>query len=94
VVDLTARNLAMSTAMALAHGRGGDSARQAGSERVQARSRELLRQLDPGQVKERLEALLSAARDGQGAEVAFLDRWGYDRDQRAAIAAAIESVAE
>ena len=94
VVDLTARNLAMSTAMALAHGRNGDSERQAGSERVQARSRELLRQLDPAQVKERLEALLSAARDGQGAEVAFLDRWGYDPGQRAAIAAAIESVAE
>jgi hypothetical protein len=94
VVDLTARNLAMSTAMALAHGRGGDSERQAGSERVQTRSRELLRQLDPVQVKERLEALLSAARDGRGAEVAFLDRWGYDPDQRAAIATAIESVAE
>jgi hypothetical protein len=45
-------------------------------------------------VKERLEALLSAARDGRGAEVAFLDRWGYDPDQRAAIATAIESVAE
>ncbi|MFM7362481.1 MAG: hypothetical protein ACKO6F_09155 [Cyanobium sp.] len=93
VVDLTARNLAMSTAMALAHGRSGDGERQAGSERVRARSRELLRLLEPGAVKRSLEALLAAARDGTGEEVAFLERWGYDSEQRAAIAAAVESVA-
>jgi hypothetical protein len=37
---------------------------------------------------------LAAARDGQGDDGAFLDRWGYDAEQRAAIAAAIEAVAE
>ncbi|MFM7265836.1 MAG: hypothetical protein ACKOZW_09675 [Cyanobium sp.] len=94
VVDLTARNLAMSTAMALAHGRVGDGERQAASERVQARSRELLRQLEPQAVKARLETLLQAARDGEGEDRAFLDRWGYDPEQRAAIALAVESVAE
>lgn len=94
VVDLTARNLAMSTAMALAHGRLGDRERQSASERVQVRSRELLRQLDPALVKERLETLLAAARDGAGDDLAFLDRWGYDAEQRVAIAAAVESVAE
>jgi hypothetical protein len=92
VVDLTVRNLAMSTAMALAHGRNGDSERQAASERVQTRSRELLRQLDPAQVRELVEALLAAARDGQGEEVAFLERWGYDPGQREAISTALESV--
>ncbi|MEB3255098.1 MAG: hypothetical protein VKJ05_01790 [Synechococcaceae cyanobacterium] len=94
VVDLTARNLAMSTAMALAHGRSGDGERQLASERVQSRSRELLRQLDPAAVKLRLETLLLAARDGQGDDLAFLDRWGYDGEQRAAIAVAVNSVAE
>ncbi|MFO0040161.1 MAG: hypothetical protein ACK522_14635 [Synechococcaceae cyanobacterium] len=94
VVDLTARNLAMSTAMVLAHGRAGDSERQAASERVQARSRELLRHLEPQAVKARLETLLAAAADGVGEDVAFLDRWGYDLDQRAAIAQAVHSVAE
>jgi hypothetical protein len=94
VVDLTARNLAMSTAMVLAHGRAGDAERQAASERVQARSRELLRQLEPQAVKGRLEMLLRAARDGDGEDRAFLDRWGYDPEQRAAIAQAVESVAD
>jgi hypothetical protein len=61
---------------------------------VQARSLELLRQLDPASVKERLETLLAAARDGRGEDVAFLDRWGYDADQRAGIAAAVERVVE
>jgi hypothetical protein len=94
VVDLTARNLAMSTAMVLAHGRGGDSEHQAGSLRVQARSTELLRHLEPHAVRQRLEALLAAARDGRGEDVAFLARWGYDSEQRQAIVAAIEAVAE
>jgi len=93
VVDLSARNLAMSTAMALHHQRAGDSSQQGASERVQARCTELLRSLEPQAVKERLEILL-AATAGQGEDVAFLDRWGYDAEQRSSIAAAIEAVAE
>jgi|APCry1669189000_1035189.scaffolds.fasta_scaffold00958_4 hypothetical protein len=97
VVDLSARNLAMSTAMALHHARQEDREQRAGSLRVQARCTELLRQLDPALVKQRLEGLLSAARaaDAAGAEdLAFLERWGYDQEQRQAIALAIEAVAE
>ena len=37
VVDLSVRNLAMSTAMAVQHRRSGDAAQQAGSERVTSR---------------------------------------------------------
>jgi hypothetical protein len=93
VVDLSVRNLAMSTAMALHHQRAGDGGQQAASERVRARCTELLRGLEPLAVKQRLEILL-AATAGEGDDVAFLERWGYDREQRAAIAAAIEAVAE
>jgi hypothetical protein len=94
VVDLTARNLAMSTAMALQHGRAGDAGQQAASERVRRRCTELLRQLEPALVKTRLETLLEAAGRGEGEDVAFLDRWGYDAEQRRAIASAVEGVAE
>jgi hypothetical protein len=100
VVDLTARNLAMSTAMALHHQRAGDKDLQGGSEQVQRRSTELLRHLEPVAVKKRLETLLAAAAERGGAEQAvgndraFLDRWGYDLEQRKAIATAIEAVAE
>ena len=94
VVDLTVRNLAMSTAMAVHHGRSGDSSQQAGSERVQHRSRDLLRLLEPTAVKQRLEIMLAAARDGEGDDVAFVERWGYDTAQKSAIAEAIDAVAE
>jgi hypothetical protein len=93
VVDLTARNLAISTAMALHHGRAGDGAQQAGSDRVSARCTELLRLLEPAAVRDRLQLLL-AATAGQGEDVAFLDRWGYDAEQRQAISAAVLAVAE
>ncbi|MCX5969309.1 MAG: hypothetical protein NTV57_17120 [Cyanobacteria bacterium] len=94
VVDLTVRNLAMSTAMAVHHGRSGDFSQQAGSERVQHRSRDLLRLLEPTAVKQRLEIMLAAARDGEGDDVAFVERWGYDTAQKSAIAEAIDAVAE
>jgi len=105
VVDLTVRNLAMSTAMAVAHQRAGDREQQQGSERVQARSTELLRLLEPALVKARLEPLLAAAAtldplapdprpEAVENDLAFLERWGYDAEQRRAIAAALEAVAE
>lgn len=96
LVDLTARNLAMSTAMALHHRRSDDAAQQAASLRVQARCTELLRHLDTNLVKARLETLLAAAL-GQTADhpdLGFLERWGYDAEQKQAIARAIEAVAE
>ena len=94
VVDLSARNLAMSTAMVLHHQRAGDVAQQAASARVAARCTELLRLLPGEAVKARLETLLDAAASGQGDDVAFLERWGYDAQQKAAIAAAVEAVAD
>jgi hypothetical protein len=84
----------MSTAMALHHQRSGDATQQARSERVRDRSTELLRQLDPHQVKERLVVLLEAADQASGADLEFLDRWGYDPQQRRAISEAALAVAE
>ena len=91
VVDLTARNLAMSTAMAVHHCRVGDSGQQERSLRVQRRSTELLLWLDPEPVARRLEVLLEACA-GRGEDVAFLQRWGYDAEQIRAIAGAIGMV--
>jgi len=93
VVDLTARNLAMSTAMVLAHGRSGAEEQRQGSERVARRCGELLRQLDSALVKARLDTLLEAT-TGAGEDVAFLQRWGYDDEQKSAIASAVLAVAD
>ena len=94
VVDLSVRNLAMSTAMAVHHQRTGDEAQQAGSERVSSRCIELLRLLEPAEVKERLEQLLAAALDNRGEDVAFLEKWGYDAEQKQAIGDSVYAVAE
>jgi hypothetical protein len=93
VVDLTARNLAMSTAMVLTHGRSGADEQRLGSERVARRCGDLLRQLDSSLVKVRLETLLEATA-GRGDDVGFLQRWGYDAEQKSAIASAVLAVAD
>ncbi len=94
VVDLTVRNLAMSTAMGLHHERLGNIEQQAGSERVTARSLDLLRLMEPSKVKKRLEILLKATNKEEGEDVAFLEKWGYDKEQKLAITSNIYAVAE
>lgn len=93
VVDLTVRNLAMSTAMALHHRRQQDQSMLDGSLRVQGRSRDLLAHLDPLLVKEKLESMLAGLK-GQGEEQAFFERWGYDEEQRKDIESALMAVAD
>ena len=90
VVDLVVRNLAMGTAMALAHQRQGHGEQAKGSLQVQRRAQALLTQLDPPAVRQRLDQLL-AATGGNGADMAFLERWNYDAAQRQAIAQVAEA---
>ncbi len=92
VVDLTVRNLAMSSAMAVHHKRQANSNQQAASERVTSRCMDLLRILEPNSVKNRLEKLLVAT-EGKGEDLAFLEKWKYDKEQRLAIAANILAIA-
>ncbi|WP_338441409.1 hypothetical protein VZG28_11935 [Synechococcus elongatus IITB4] len=88
VEDLMVRNLAMSTAMVLTHERNADPAMAAQSQRVSRRSAEHLRQLESPSLRQLLQDLQQSL-TGAGAFTDFLDRWGYDAEQRAAIASAI-----
>jgi len=92
VVDLTVRNLAMSTAMMIHHARNQDQDLLENSARVQSRCQELLRQLEPALVKERLEKMLRGLR-GEGTDQAFLERWGYDSEQKKMIESILFSIA-
>jgi hypothetical protein len=91
VVDLTVRNLAMSTAMSVHHRRQQDSTMLDGSLRVRGRSLDLLAQLDPFLVKQKLEALLDGLK-GEGEEEKFFRRWNYDDEQKQEIMKALVSV--
>ena len=94
IVDITAKNLAMSTAMEIHHIRNKNTEQKAGSERIKQRCIELLRLLEPNSVKTRLENLLQATKQDKGIDVEFLNRWNYDNEQKKAIEISINSVAE
>ena len=91
VVDLTVRNLAMSSAMSVHHKRQQNQTLMEGSLRVRSRCIDLLKQLDPSLVKERLEKLLDGL-DFKGEDQEFINRWGYDDEQKTEIRTAIQAV--
>ena len=92
VVDLTVKNLAMSSAMAVFHKKNSDYEQQIRSERITARCLDLLRYLDPNEVKTRLEALLNGL-EGIGDDSIFLKKCGYNNEQKQAISFNINAVA-
>ena len=91
VIDLTVKNLAMSSAMVITHHKNNDS-QEIQSERIKIRCIELLKLLDSNAVKKRLDVLLEATK-GNGTDLKFLDRWGYNDEQITAIAESIYEVA-
>ena len=91
VIDLTVKNLAMSSAMVITHHKNNDS-QEIQSERIKNRCIELLQLLDSNEVKKRLDVLLEATK-GNGTDLKFLDRWGYNDEQITAISESIYKVA-
>jgi len=91
VVDLTVKNLAMSSAMIITHRKNNDP-QEMQSERIKIRCIELLKLLDSTQVKERLDVLLEATK-GNGTDLKFLKKWGYNDEQINAISESIYEVA-
>ena len=82
--ELLTKNLAMSSAMVVHHQRQQDESAIAGSQQVQQRCVKLIGLLKLDPLKQELNALVSSTQ-GSGAYTAFLQRWNYDEDQRAAI---------
>lgn len=93
VSDLLVKNVAMSSAMAIAHRRNQNDDLAQGSDRVRSRSLVLIQRLNRPEVQEKASALRESAVTGIGAYQAFLTRWGYDAEQRQAIAEAMALVA-
>lgn len=89
VADLLVKNLAMSSAMLLHHQRHQDAASSQGSAQVQRRTVRLLRLVQLAEVQEQAAKLVEGATTGKGEGQAFLSRWGYDAEQKAAICKAL-----
>jgi hypothetical protein len=92
VSELLVKNLAMSTAMILAHTRSQNLDLAKGSERVQRRTTHLIKQTQLAQVHAKIHSLLESIALGAGQYQSFLDRWGYDAEQKQAIAQGLQRV--
>ncbi len=92
IAPLMVKNLAMSTAMAITHRRNQNEDLAAGSDRVRSRSAHLIASLALPQLQEQAYQLADNISGGTGAFTSFLDRWGYDTEQRQAILSALEQV--
>jgi hypothetical protein len=93
VSELLVKNVAMSTAMAMTHRRQNNERMAQGSDRVKRRSMDLIQKLNNAPLQEKAQQMRESALTGKGeAEVAFFERWGYDDEQRSAIAQNLEAV--
>lgn len=92
ISSLLVKNLAMSTAMAISHRRNRKEDLAAGSDRVRARSLHLIQQLQTQQLQQQASKLATSVANGTGNYAAFLQRWGYDAEQRGAIAQALQQI--
>ena len=90
VNELLVKNLAMSTAMVIYHRSQGDEENAQGSEKVQEKTGQLIKQLLSPALGEKLQQLATSLNTGQGEYQAFLELWGYDNCQRQAIAEIIQ----
>jgi hypothetical protein len=90
--ELLVKNLAMSTAMEITHHRNNNLDLAAQSAQVQCRTTALLEQLGFHYFKAEGEGLWQAVTENAGAYAAFLKRWGYDAEQKTAIAHQLQAV--
>ena len=92
VSELLVKNLAMSSAMAITHHRNSDQKAAKGSEKVAQRTAHLIKQVELDLVLDKLYKLKATITQGEGSYAAFLERWGYDQEQKNIIKTHIESL--
>lgn len=90
--ELLVKNLAMSTAMEITHRRNQNSDQAVQSAQVQQRTAALMNLLGFSYFKTEAEGLWQGVTDEAGSYAAFLKRWGYDAEQKTAIAQRLQTV--
>jgi hypothetical protein len=90
VSELLVKNLTMSSAMAIAHLRNNDRDSANSSQAVCQRSANLIKLLNLDSIATELQELKTTIDSGEGEYRDFLERWGYDTEQKAAIISSIE----
>lgn len=86
IAELLVKNLVMSTAMAIFHRRADNDQQAQSSHRVAKRTALLIANVDLLQVREIAAQMRNAAISNTGEYTSFLEKWGYDEEQKQAIA--------
>lgn len=92
IAELLVKNLAMSTAMAIIHRRAGNAEQVQGSNRVAKRTALLMEKVDLVEVRTIAVQMQNSASTNTGEYVSFLEKWGYDVEQKQAIANVLANV--
>ncbi|BAQ61201.1 hypothetical protein GM3708_1607 [Geminocystis sp. NIES-3708] len=85
VSELLVKNVAMSTAMKITHERNNNLEMAKKSARVAKRSLILIDDLSLSEIEEKIGLLLNTIKNKKGVYQEFLNRWGYDDEQKQAI---------
>jgi hypothetical protein len=83
--DLLVKNVAMSTAQQIYHQRRDDSGMTAASATVAVRTTKIITALNLSQIQVMCRELVSTIQTGTGSYTEFLNRWGYDDEQKQSI---------
>jgi hypothetical protein len=86
IAELLVKNLAMSTAMAIFHRRAGNQELAQSSDRVARRTALLIKKVELAEVREIITQMRNSAISNDGNYADFLEKWGYDPEQKQAIA--------
>ena len=86
IAELLVKNLAMSTAMVIYHHRVGNEEQAQGSDRVARRTALLIEKVELAEVSEIATQMRNSAISDDGNYASFLEKWGYDAEQKLAIA--------
>ncbi len=96
VNDILVKNVVMAAAMTVTHGRNGDEAMVAASQRTSDRSAAhvngLLARGGAAALEKAVRHMDEALSYGAGNYVGFLEKWGYDDEQRQVMARAIAPI--
>lgn len=92
VSELLVKNVAMSAAQAVYHRRNQAEEMAQGSLRVQQRTQKLIQLVNLTAVYQCAQDLLDTATTKEGRYQDFLNRWGYDTEQRQVMCQALQQV--
>jgi hypothetical protein len=92
ISPLLVKNLVMSTAMAITHRRNHNESLAEGSDQVRSRTSYLIQALPLPKLQEQAQKMATSLETNSGDYQPFLQRWGYDTEQRQAMWQAIQQL--